>query len=181
MVLVRASTPLRPSEDPAKVEKALRTLFPDGELAKGKTAFMVSSESLKPLRDLIWKNKILDAARRILLGSLSQDGRTARFDLSKQAAYAGTISFAVGQAPLGDITVEVEGDDLEALFKEIAPPTISGRPVTEEQYERFLEKRRKAKATVVRGKVAKPEIAAIVGTDDDEKTIVDAPASDEEE
>jgi uncharacterized protein len=184
MIAVRASTPIRPSENPKKVEKAMRTLFPTSDLVVENDGIVVSTDSLKSLRDLIWKNKILDAARRILLGSLSQDGRRSRFDLSKQAAYAGTLSFAVGQAPLGDITVEIEGDDLEALFKEIAPPTLSGRPVTEEQFEAHLEKRRKAR--VVREKVDKERLATEfgVGVKDDEDVVAkDEAASikDEEE
>lgn len=169
MLSVRASTPIRPSEDPKKVEKAIRLLFPDAAIETTDARIVATSDSLKPFRDLIWKHKILDAARRILLGSLSQDGRRSRFELSKQAAYAGTISFAVGQAPLGDVTVEVEGDALEALFKEIAPPTMSGRPVTEEQYERHLEKKRKAR--VVREKVAPERLATEfgVGVHDEEE------------
>lgn len=161
MLSVRASTPLQPSEDPKKVERAMRTLFPGVEPEQEGDRFVVKTDSLKSIRDHIWKNKILDAARRILLGSLSQDGTKSRFELSKQAAYAGTLSFAVGQAPLGDVTVEIEGDDLEALFKEIAPPTLNGRPVTEEQYEKQIEKRRKAR--VVREKVPKERLATEFG------------------
>lgn len=184
MLSVRATTPLRPSEDPKKVERAMRTLFPGVELTQEKDRFVIETDSLKSIRDLIWKNKILDAARRILLGSLSQDGTKSRFDLSKQAAYAGTLSFAVGHAPLGDVTVEVEGEHLESLFKEIAPPTLNGRPVTEEQYEQQMEKRRKAR--VVREKVAKERLATEFGigvADDEDVVAKDEAASvkDEEE
>ncbi len=141
---------------------------------------VVETDSLKSIRDLIWKHKILDAARRILLGSLSQEGTKSRFALSKQAAYAGTLSFAVGQAPLGDVTIEVVGEDLELLFKEIAPPTLSGRPVTEEQYDQALEKKRKAR--VVREKVAKERLVTEFGVGaKDEETEIVAAAKDEEE
>jgi uncharacterized protein len=166
MVLVRAHTPVRPSEDPKKVEAALRALFPSATPQRDGPVLRVETDSLKSIRDLIWKNKILDAARRLLLGSISQDGRTSRFVLSKQAAYVGALSFAVGQSPLGDVTVEVEGDDLEALYKEMAPPTLSGRPVTEEQYEAYLEKRRKAKLGME--KVATKDLPAMLPTDEDE-------------
>src|SRR5687768_5905625 len=65
MLSVRASTPLRPSEDPKKVERAMRTLFPGVELRQESDRFVLETDSLKSIRDLFWKNKILDAARRI--------------------------------------------------------------------------------------------------------------------
>lgn len=128
------------------MERALRLVVPKGDLETAPDRCTARTDSLENLRNLIWKEKILDAARRVLLGSLLSDGRGARFELSKQAAYAGHLSFAVGKAPLGDITVEVQGDDLEALFKEIAPPTLNGRPVSEEEYEKHLERQRKIRA-----------------------------------
>lgn len=146
MLSVRATTPIQPSEDPAKVEKAMRTLFPDAVLSRARDRLAAETDSLKGFRELVWKQRILDATRRVLLGGLSPDGRRGRLELSKQAAYVGAVSFAVGQAPLGDIVVDVEGDGLEAVFKELAPPTLHGRPVTEEQYARHLEKRQKIRA-----------------------------------
>lgn len=149
MLRVRAHTPIRPSEDPRKVEKALKTIFPGATITTTETDASVETDSLKGFRDQVWKQRILDATRRILLGSLrSGEGNRSRFTLNKQAAFAGSISFAVAHAPLGDIEIEVEGDHLEALFKDIAPPTLNGRPVTEEQYEHHLEKKRKSKVHV---------------------------------
>lgn len=143
---VRVSAVVKPSEEPAKVERAVRAIFPDARLELVQSELRARSETLDRFRELIWKAKILDAARRILLGSLEPDGTRARFSLNKQAAYAGHVSFSVGEAPLGDLQVEVQGHDLGALFKGIAPPTLQGRPVSEEQYARFLEKRRTLKA-----------------------------------
>lgn len=143
---VVVASPLRPSEDPKKVERALRTVLPSGSMESSAGELSLRGDSLEPLRNLIWKEKILDAARRVLLGSLDAEGRRARFSLNKQAALVGHVSFAVAKAPLGDITVTVEGDDLEALFKEMAPPTLHGRPVSEEEYEKHLERQRKLRA-----------------------------------
>lgn len=143
LLSVTLTAPVRPSEDPKKVERALRTVLPQGEVEVEADRLILRGGSLDTFRTLIWKEKILDAARRVLLGSLSVDGRSARFELSKQAALAGHLSFAVAKAPLGDIRVDVEGQDLEPLFKEIAPPTLHGRPVSEEQYEKHLERDRK--------------------------------------
>lgn len=155
MLRVRVSTPLRPSEDPKKVEKAVRSLLPQGRIEVETGRVVAEGDSLGDFRNLVWKQRILDAARRILLSSLSEDGRHAAFTLNKQAAYAGLVSFAVAEAPLGDLRVEVEGEDLEALFKEIAPPTLRGKPVSEEEYERHLELRRTRKE---RGKHAGREV-----------------------
>ncbi|MBI2077188.1 MAG: coaE operon protein [Euryarchaeota archaeon] len=150
---VRVRAPVKPSEDPRKVEKAVRTVFPDAVLEAQPRGLVATTRSLQHFRDLIWRAKILDAARRVLLGSLDEAGRHARFSLSKQAAFGGHVSFAVAEAPLGDLEVDVTGEGLDALFREIAPPTLRGRPVSEEEYERHLEKRRKLR-------VAKPAPAA---------------------
>jgi len=144
--VVQVRAPVKPSEDARKVERALRTVFPDAVVAAGPMELVGRTDSLQAFRNLVWREKILDAARRILLGSLDESGRRARFHLSKQAAFGGHVSFAIAEAPLGDLEVVVEGEGLEDLFKEIAPPTLRGKPVTEEEYQRHIEKRKKLRA-----------------------------------
>jgi uncharacterized protein len=146
MLHVRVTTPLRPSEDPAKVQRAVETIVPGAKVEVDAGLVVGETDTLEGFRKLVWKQRILDAARRVLLSSLSEDGKRASFRLNKQAAHAGLVSFAVGEAPLGDVRVDVEGDHLEFLFKEIAPPTLRGKPVSEEDYERHLEITRTRKA-----------------------------------
>lgn len=133
--------------------QSLQALFPGVELRTREGWLEVETDSLESLRHLIWKQKILDAARRSLLRSLDPSGTHAAFQLSKQAAYAGRLSFSVERSPLGDIVVTVEGDDLERRFKDAAPMTIRGIPVSEEKAERHLEKLRKRRASI---EVAEP-------------------------
>lgn len=140
---VHVRVPLNPSEDPKKVQEAVRNIFPGASLTPRDGWIECSLDSLAGLRALIRKQKILDASRRSLLASLEPDARRATFRLNKQAAFAGRVSFADDIAsPLGDLAVTVEGDDLEALFKEMAPMTIRGIPVSEERAEQEIAKRR---------------------------------------
>jgi predicted RNA binding protein with dsRBD fold (UPF0201 family) len=43
--------------------------------------------------------------------------------LSKQAAAVGVVNFSLG-APLGDIVLEIESDDLEAVIDHVAESTV---------------------------------------------------------
>jgi predicted RNA binding protein with dsRBD fold (UPF0201 family) len=43
--------------------------------------------------------------------------------LSKQAAAVGIVNFSVG-APLGDIILEIESDDIEAVIDHVAESTV---------------------------------------------------------
>lgn|GEM_PF-82853 len=148
MLRVRVHAPIRASEDPAKVEEAVRHIFPNATYEKGPKSIDATTDSLQDLRNVIWRQRILDASRRSLLRSLDEDGTRARFRLNKQAAYKGRLSFSEElSSPLGDIDVEVEGDGLEALFKEIAPMTLRGHPISEERAEKELAKRRLRKAS----------------------------------
>lgn len=146
MLRVSVSVPVRPSEDPAKVRKALVNVFPSARPHDLDGGLGAELDQLDDLRTLVRKQKIMDAARRSLLHSLDASGRRARFRLNKQAAFKGRLSFAEDlENPLGDVEVEVEGDGLEALFKEIAPMTIRGIPVSEERAEEELARRKAVK------------------------------------
>jgi len=46
--------------------------------------------------------------------------------LSKQAAFVGVVNFAAS-SPLGDITVEIESDDLEAAIDYVAESTVASK------------------------------------------------------
>lgn len=121
MQRIRASAPVRPTEDAEKVKRALRTLFPDARIEEGSEAILGETESLDRLRELIRNQKIRDAARKQML----QGRRGARtvFALSKQAAFMGRVNFAAA-SPLGDIEVEIESDDLDAVIDDVAESTV---------------------------------------------------------
>ena len=121
MQRVRVSVPVRPTEDADKVRRALLNVFPDLRIDASEDALRGTTESLDRLRELIRKLRIRDTARRVLLRG--REGDRTRFDLSKQAAFSGRVSFAA-DSPLGDIAVEIESDRLEDVIDFVAESTI---------------------------------------------------------
>lgn len=95
-------------------------LFPDAELEEGDVVKGKAS-SLERLAELLRKQRIRDSAREVLLGSI-RDNRMV-FQVNKQAAYVGQVSFAAS-SPLGDITVMVEAHDIRRIVDEVAPPSF---------------------------------------------------------
>jgi predicted RNA binding protein with dsRBD fold (UPF0201 family) len=121
---VRVDTPIHPTENPDKVMTALRNLFPDLRLESTEGRVSGTTENLDRLRELIRTQRIRDTARRQLLAGRRGD-RTA-VSLSKQAAFVGVVNFAAS-SPLGDITVEIESDELEAVIDYVAESTIASK------------------------------------------------------
>jgi predicted RNA binding protein with dsRBD fold (UPF0201 family) len=114
-VRVTVESAVKPTEDEAKVERALRNVFPSGRIER--TAMYDSLrlvihgdglEFMSTLRNLIKQERIRSAARRILFGS-TRGQRTCVY-LNKQAAFVKRISFceAEGESPLGPISVVIE-------------------------------------------------------------------------
>ena len=103
------------------VGAALRRLFPDVRLESRDGRLEGTTENLDMFRQRIRDQRIRDTARRRLLAG-RQGGRTT-VTLSKQAAAIGIVNFSAG-APLGDIVVEIESDDLEAVIDHVAESTV---------------------------------------------------------
>lgn len=167
MLRVHVAVPVRPSEDPAKVRRAFASVFPHAQPQETPGGLEADLENLNDLRALVRKQKIMDAARRSLLHSLDPSGRRASFRLNKQAAFKGRLSFAEDlENPLGDVRVDVEGENLEALFKEIAPMTINGIPVSEERAEEELARRKAFKEAKRRQKALAAPVDVVTAGDD---------------
>lgn len=161
-VTVRAA--VHASEDPAKVEAAVRHVFPDATFERTPDAIVATTDSLANLKSLIARQKTMDASRRSLLRSLLPEERRAVFRLNKQAAFKGRVSFTTDiHAPLGDLEVECRGPGLEDLFKEMAPMTIKGHPVSEERAEAEIARRRAMKRPP-----AEREIEGAIVTEEDD-------------
>jgi len=103
---------------------ALRNLFPDLRVESREGRIIGTTENLDRLRELIRNQRIRDTARRQLLAG--RRGDRTEVSLSKQAAFVGVVNFAVS-SPLGDITVEIESDDLEAAIDYVAESTVASR------------------------------------------------------
>lgn len=138
MPQVRVSTPIRPTEDPARAEAALLRHFPGGTVERSADLLAATTEDLEDLsafRARVWELRIIDTVRGQLLRGVSPDGRSLAFRLSKQAAAAGKVSFPPTPHPLGDLDVHVrlaDGDpwpDAEALAWWLCPETRDGKIV----------------------------------------------------
>lgn len=120
MLRVRVETPCRPTENPARVKLALLNLFPDLAFEREDDLVVGSTGSLETMRQLIRAQKIRDTARGQFLAG--RHGDRTRVVLSKQAAYMGVVNFSAN-APLGDIVVDLESDDLTTVIDFVAEST----------------------------------------------------------
>ncbi len=124
MPRVRVEASCQATESVAKVEAALRNLFPDLVIVRADDRVVGTTSRLEHLRELVRNQKIRDTARGQLLAGRRGDRTTVR--LSKQAASAGVVNFAIG-SPLGDILVEIEDADLTSVIDYVAESTVEPR------------------------------------------------------
>ncbi|MEM4160810.1 MAG: RNA-binding domain-containing protein [Thermoplasmata archaeon] len=118
---IRIRVPVFPTEEAEKVILAVTNIFPDAALTfENETTLAGSARSMEHFGALIRNAKIRDSVRAELLRNLR--GNKTHFRLNKQVAYAGGVSFSVGE-PLGDIYVEIEDTEIRRIIDEIAPDT----------------------------------------------------------
>src|SRR5512145_2808707 len=124
-VLVKAR--LNPTEDEARVRRAITNLFPTDDITIEGEDVVARPQDLEMFMMLIRQLRILDAVRGRMRAGV--EGNTTTFQLNKQAAFAGKVSAAEGVPPLGNITVTIESDDIERTIDAIAPMTVDGEVV----------------------------------------------------
>lgn len=140
MVRVTVATPIRPTEDAAKVEAALRRFFPDATVERAPDFLKGTTGDLLPLRARVWELRIIDTVRGQLLHGMHGYGgpeapTSLSVRLSKQAAAAGKVSFPPTPHPLGDLELRIEvepGDpwpSIEPLVWWLCPETKDGEIV----------------------------------------------------
>lgn len=130
-VAIRA--PVNDTEVTARVEDAVRNLFPEADPDHREGELVAEVHTMDGFSEALHRAEILDTARSVFFGNLSGDGFS--FDLKKQAAFEGRVNFAVGEpAELGDIHVEVtvREPDAESYIDYVAPPTEDGKPIDSE-------------------------------------------------
>jgi predicted RNA binding protein with dsRBD fold (UPF0201 family) len=129
-VKIYVEVEVNPTEDPDKVQVAVQKILGPIQLDKIHSedrAYLKGTaegiEQLLAFQELLRKERIRDAARRVLLRGLGGDMVT--FCLNKQVAYAGHISFSQpeGESPLGPIQVEVQCDNPRKLIDWLTPKT----------------------------------------------------------
>lgn len=127
-VRVTAESMVNPTEDEAKVERALRNVFPSEPMQKTTSQSDVvvlrirgdDLDFLSTLRNLIRQERIRSAARSILFSRTR--GERIRIYLNKQAAFVGRVSFCepAGESPHGPISIEIETPDATAVIDFLA-------------------------------------------------------------
>jgi predicted RNA binding protein with dsRBD fold (UPF0201 family) len=127
-VQIRIEAEVNPTEELQKVQTAVENMFgsldlqvkekPWGQLL---TARVTGLEGLTKLSNLLKREQILTAARKVLRSSINNSSVT--FYLNKQVAYAGHVSFCQqsGESPLGPITIKIDCDDPKKLIDWLAP------------------------------------------------------------
>lgn len=129
-VTVHIEAEVNPTEDEAKVKRALENIFSSlqfelkqlkrGSLLSAKTS---GTDGLTKLYNLLRRDRIRDATRSVMYKGIS--GHSLIFYLNKQVAYAGHVSFSQpsGESPLGPIRVEIQCDDPRQVIDWLAPRT----------------------------------------------------------
>ncbi len=120
-VNIEISTPVYPTEDVEKIKSAILKIFPDAVFQEEREIIKAESRSFDEFAKILKELHIRDAARAVFLRSINENCMT--FSINKQVATTGKISFSVGDAPLGDIRVEVCSQDIRALIEWAAPDT----------------------------------------------------------
>jgi predicted RNA binding protein with dsRBD fold (UPF0201 family) len=129
-IAVRVETEINPTEAEEKVKMAVAKLF--GNIPTHAKPFYKGSmliaeakgqEVLVELRNLLRRDRVRDAARKVLFNALK--GKTISFCLNKQVAFAGHVSFSeeVAESPLGPIRVTIQSENPRQLIDWLAPKT----------------------------------------------------------
>ncbi len=120
---------IRATERVDRVVSAVENVFPGliMDIRSDKIEAYGGPDGLQTLHELFRRQRILDSARRVMRQGLS--GETISFQLSKQAAFMGFVSFPPEEEPLGSIHVQIKGG--ESVIDWLAPQTRDGVPVNE--------------------------------------------------
>jgi len=119
---VRLSARCYPTEDSDKIIRAIKGIFPDAQI-DGEDPITAVASSLETFGELLKRQRIRDAARQIMRRHMH--GNSTSFNLNKQVATIGEVSFSEEAHALGDIEVVITSDELEAVINSIAPNTRS--------------------------------------------------------
>jgi hypothetical protein len=132
---LRVEAEVSPTEDPAKVEAAIKNIFPTLQLDRVRNSLVGESaevESLDRLHQLLRLQRILDSARSVM--RRGRQGNIVKFMLNKQVATVRKVNFTDDESPLGQIVVTLEAPDPERLIDYLAPRTREGKPIREIRY-----------------------------------------------
>jgi predicted RNA binding protein with dsRBD fold (UPF0201 family) len=128
--VVHIEVEVNPTEDLEKIKRAVENIFGVvefkvetrkwGRLLLAETR---GTEGLTKLYNLLRRERVRDAARKVLFSGLADKSLT--FYLNKQVAYAGHISFSqqTAESPLGPIKIQIRCDNPREIIEWLAPKT----------------------------------------------------------
>ena len=131
-IVVRVEAEVNPTEDLDKVKLAVKNIFGAmkfvvvsrkwGHLL---TAETTGTEGLAKMHDLLTRERIRAAARKVFLSGM--DNNSVKFCLNKQVAYAEHISFSqrTAESPLGPLNVQISCGNPRKLIDWLAPKAPS--------------------------------------------------------
>jgi len=112
-----------------KVVSAIENIFPGliMDIRADRIEAYNGPDALKMFHELLRKEEILDSARSVMQRGLV--GNTIQFQLNKQAALMGFVSFPPEEEALGSLHVQITGG--ERVIDWLAPETENGVPIRE--------------------------------------------------
>ena len=133
MIEVAVYSSVRPTERVEKVASAIENIFPGMvmDIRADRIEAYDGLESLRNLHKLLREQSILDTARGVMLRG--RIGETISFQLNKQAAFMGIVSFPPEEEPLGSLHVQIMGGEM--VIDWLAPETENGVPIIEIEME----------------------------------------------
>ena len=129
MIEVAVYSSVRPTERVEKVASAIENIFPGMvmDIRADRIEAYDGLESLRNLHKLLREQSILDTARGVMLRG--RVGEAVSFQLNKQAAFMGIVSFPPEEEPLGSLHVQIMGGEM--VINWLAPETENGLPINE--------------------------------------------------
>jgi len=133
MIEVAVYSSVRPTERVEKVASAIEKIFPGMimDIRADRIEAYDGLESLRNLHRLLREQSILDTARSVMLRG--RVGEAVSFQLNKQAAFMGIVSFPPEEEPLGSLHVQIMGGEM--VINWLAPETENGVPINEIELE----------------------------------------------
>lgn len=131
-MIIKLKSRIKPTEDEEKVIKAVKNIFKDAKVVVEDNNLIGESEDISRFKELLRSQAILDTARMVLEKGIV--GNSTKFNLNKQAAFAGLVNF--DKDIHGGIFVKLiseEDEDLMKLIKDIAPRTKNGKIIDEDE------------------------------------------------
>jgi len=133
-MIIKLKSKIKPTEDEKKVIKAVKNIFKDAKVVVEDNQLIGEAEDIDRFKELLRSQAILDTARMVLEKGIV--GNYTKFNLNKQAAFAGLVNF--DKDIHGGIFVKLiaeEDEDLMKLIKDIAPRTKNGKIIDEDEEE----------------------------------------------